>query len=97
MFSFAIGEINGRQYRIEPKKPFLVDLLDVREIEVPLLLWVEDGKVKLGTPYLKEKIKLEVLEEIQGKKIRVARYHAKANYRKVKGQRSKYSKVVLKS
>lgn len=97
MLSFAICEINGKQYKVEPKKEFLVDLLDGKEIEAPQLLRVEDGRVQLGTPYLKEKIKLQVLEEVRGKKIRVAKYQAKANYRKVKGQRSRYSKVVLKS
>ena len=97
MLNFAIGEINGKQYKIEPNKPFLVDLAESKEIEALLLCMVEEGKVQLGTPYLKEKIKLEVLEQVKGKKIRVAKFHAKANYRKVKGSRARYSKVVFKA
>jgi len=39
---------------------------------------------------------LECLGEKRGEKIRVAKFHAKANYRKVTGSRAKYTQVVLK-
>lgn len=97
MINFLIAEINGKQYKIEPNKPFLVDKVEENKLEAAVLCLSGDDKTELGTPYLKEKIKLEVLEQIKGKKIRVAKFHAKANYRKVTGSRPKYSKVVYKA
>lgn len=97
MFKFAIAEIKGKQYKLLPAVPLLVDVLQGKEVEAPLLLSAEDDKVNLGTPYLKNKIKLQVLGEVKAKKIRVAKYSAKANYRRVKGHRQKYSQVVYKA
>lgn len=68
-----------------------------KTFDVPVLVLAEDSKIKIGKPYLKEKLKLKVLETFKGKKIRVAKFHAKANYRRVKGYRSILSKVVLSS
>lgn len=97
MLNFVVGEIKGKQYKIIPNKPFLIDLLADKEVEVQVLIREDNGKIEIGKPYLKEKIKLEVLEIIKGEKIRVAKFHAKANYRKVKGSRPKYTKVVFKA
>ncbi len=65
-----------------------------KNIEVSTLLLSDEGKIKIGTPYLKDKITLENLGMVRGKKIRVAKFHAKANFRKVTGSRSKKTKVV---
>lgn len=95
MFDFAVCEISGKQYKLVPNQPLLVDWLGDKEkkIEVSVLLLSEGGKVKVGSPYLKDKLTLEVLETVKTDKIRVAKFHAKANYRKVTGQRPKKSKV----
>ena len=98
MLDYAICEIGGKQYKFLPNQPLLVDLQDnSKPIEVGVLMMVENNKVKLGKPYLKEKLNLKVLEEVKGEKIRVAKFHAKANYRRVTGIRPKYTKVVLVS
>ncbi len=94
MFDFAICEIGGKQIKVLPNIPFEVIL---QEGENPLsktLLMVEDGKVSLGKPYLKEDIKFKVVEQRKGKKIRVFKYHAKANFRRLKGYRSQLTKIV---
>lgn len=62
---------------------------------VKVLLLSENGKIKIGKPYLKETLNLKILEQFKGPKVRVAKYHAKANYRRVKGYRSKLTKVIL--
>lgn len=59
------------------------------------LLLSEDGKVKIGKPYLKETLTVKAVEQLKGRKIRVFKYHAKANYRRVRGYRSKLTQVVL--
>ena len=74
-----------------------VDLQEGDNVASKLLMVVEDDKVKLGKPYLDEKIKIKKLEDIKKKKIRVAKFHAKANYRKVTGSRKRMTKIVLES
>ncbi len=95
---YAICEINGKQYKVESNKPFEVDLVEgAKNIEASVLLMVDQGKLNLGKPYLKEKMKLEVLAEYKKDKIRVAKFHAKANYRKVTGSRRQVTQVVFKA
>lgn len=97
MLNYAVCEISGKQYKILPNKVLEIDYQGEggKVIGVNVLLVGEDGKIRLGTPYLKEKLNLKVLDNIKGKKIRVSKYHAKANFRKVLGFRPKFTRVVL--
>jgi len=96
MFDFAICEISGKQYKIIPNQEILVDWLgeETKKIDASVLMLSEGGKVKIGTPYLKEKLTLECLGTVKSKKIRVAKFHAKANFRKVTGSRPKKTNLV---
>ncbi len=95
---YAICEINGKQYKVVPGREFLVDFLgqDAKEVSAKALLISDNGKVVIGSPYIKEELKLTVLEMVKLPKIRVAKFHAKANYRRVTGIRPKASRIVLK-
>lgn len=97
MFDFAVCEISGKQYKIMPNQPIVVDFLGDadKKIEAQVLLLSENGKIKVGTPYLKDKFTLDFVETIKGNKIRVAKFHPKANYRKVTGIRPKKTRVVM--
>ncbi len=97
MLEFAICEISGKQYKVVPKQEVLVDWLgeDIKKLEAAVLLMSEGGKVQVGTPFLKEKLSFEVLGTTKAKKIRVAKFHAKANFRKVTGSRPKKTRLVL--
>jgi|SRR3989344_2088527 len=96
MLNYAVCEISGKQIKVIPGEAFMVDNQgDLPEIEAKVLLLVENDKVSIGNPYLKESLKLKVLENLKGKKIRVAKFHAKANYRRVRGYRSKLTKMIL--
>ncbi|MDO8619081.1 MAG: 50S ribosomal protein L21 [Candidatus Daviesbacteria bacterium] len=94
---YAICEISGKQYKVMPNKPFEVDLQigEPKQIEVNVLMLSDSGKIELGKPYLSKKLTLNVLEDVKGEKIRVAKFHAKANYRRVTGHRAKMTRVVL--
>lgn len=97
MLNYAICEIGGKQYKVMSGKAFEIDFqgnLD-KHLTVNVLLLSEDDKFRLGNPYLKDKLTLEVLGDTKRKKIRVAKFHAKANYRKVVGIRNKLTKVIL--
>ncbi len=97
MLRYAVVEISGRQYKVLPEKDFLVDFLgEVKTYETDkILLEVNDGKIEIGSPYLKQKLKFDVLGVVRGKKLRVATYKAKANTRRVKGSRNIYSRLKL--
>ncbi len=95
MSDYAVCEISGKQYKLTPNLPVEVDLLEEeKDIEAVVLLLSENGRVKIGTPFLKEKLGLKYLENIKGEKIRVVKFHAKANFRKVIGHRSKKTRLV---
>jgi len=97
---YTICEISGKQYKLIPGIPVLVDLLDIdeaiKQVKVKALAKSDGDKLEIGRPYLKDDVILEVLGQFRGEKIRVAKFHAKANYRRVNGHRSKLTKVVLK-
>lgn len=97
MLNYAICEISGKQYKVTPGAVLAIDFQDQskKDIETNVLVLSEDGKIKVGKPYLKEKITLKRIENTKGKKIRVSKFHAKANYRKTIGFRPKITKVKL--
>lgn len=96
MLDYAICEILGKQYKVFPNRVIEVDFLATdKDLETDVLLLSEDGKLKIGNPYLKDKLTLKNLDTIKKDKIRVAKFHAKANYRKVTGQRSKKTRLVF--
>lgn len=99
MLNYAVCEISGKQYKIIPGQVIVVDFLgeEDQDIEAKVLMLVEEGKVKIGKPYLKDKIILKRLENSKGKKIRVSKFHAKANYRKTIGFRPKITKMMLEA
>lgn len=96
MFNYAVCQIKGKQYKITPDQPFLVDWFgeEKEPIESEVLLISKGDEVEVGTPFLKEKIKLDNLGLVLGTKIRAAKFHAKAKYRKVTGLRPRYTKLV---
>lgn len=98
--NYLVAEIKGKQYKVLPNKKFNVDFLgdDVTKLDCETVLLMSVGdKVEVGMPFLKSKVSFEVLGMTKGKKIRVAKYHAKANTRKVTGAQKKYSTLMLKA
>ncbi len=97
MLNYYLVEISGKVYKIEPRKEYLVNFLkDEKILETDrVLMESAEGGIKLGYPYLKKILKFEVLAHSKGKKIRVAKYSAKANYRKVKGLTPVFSRIKL--
>lgn len=99
MFKYAVVEIAGRQYKVVPNQELVVNKLDQEGFfECDKVLLKADGdKLSVGMPYLKDKIKFEVVEQVRGKKIRVSIFHAKANYRRTTGSRSQNTKIRVVS
>ena len=99
---YAIVKTGGKQYKVSQGSVLEVDRLNSqKDKEIILdnvLLWVCDGQVKIGKPYLSNvKIKTRVIDNIKGDKIRVAKFKAKARYRRVMGFRPHITRLEIKS
>ncbi|HEY9053651.1 MAG TPA: 50S ribosomal protein L21 [Rectinemataceae bacterium] len=97
---YAVVEIKGKQYRVEPGKSIAVDRLAEEagtsvSFESVLLLSSDEG-VKVGTPYVAgASVKAIVEEEIKADKVIVFKYKPKKDYRRTQGHRQKYTTIKV--
>ena len=90
--SYYIVELQGKQFKVEPPSRLTVDRLEGKigdTVSVDHVLLVVDGSQrKLGTPYISGlALQAKIVDQVRGKKIRVATYKSKSRSRKVKGHR----------
>jgi len=97
---YAIIKTGGKQYKASKDVVLEVERLafepgkDFNFEEV--LMYVADGKVKLGNPTVKGMaVKATVLEHFRGEKLRIAKFKQKVKYRRVTGHRQALSKVKI--
>ena len=100
MITYSVVKTGGKQYLVKDGMEIIVDLMDAekgKKIELEALLKFDDeGKTfELGKPFLKEKVTAEVIDNVLGDKIRIARFKAKSRFRKVRGFRSKLTKLKI--
>lgn len=98
--NYAVIRTGGKQYKVSEG-----DIIDVDKISKAsggkisfdeVLLLVSDEVIKLGKPtILEEKIDGEIIADIKGDKIRVAKFKSKVRYRRVRGFRASLSKVKI--
>ena len=93
-------KIQGKQYRVKLGDEVVVDKLaggEKGKVEFnEVLLLVKDGKVSVGQPLVREaKVLATIVSQFKGEKIRVAKYKAKARYRRVRGFRSSLTKIKI--
>lgn len=97
---YAVIKTGGKQYRVSKGETIEVDKVDSQGKDIVLsevLLFVADGKVKVGKPFLSNiTIKASLLEHIKGEKVRVAKFKAKARHRRVSGFRADLSRLEIK-
>ena len=98
---YAVIETGGKQYLLENGDLFDHELIDgIEEGETvsfdKVLLLVDDGEVRVGTPYLDGvKVTGEVREQGRGDKIIVYKYKSKKGYRRKQGHRQPYMKTRI--
>lgn len=94
---YVVFRLKGNQYKVKEGEEILVGRLGEDKPEAEVLLLVDKGKVKVGKPVLKNvKVKFRVLaEEEKGKKITVLKYKAKSRYRKKRGFRPIYTRLLV--
>ncbi len=98
---YAIANISGKQYKVEAGQTITVDRLNAKvgeELSFPVMLTVDDSKIKTGNPVIKDVVvKAKVLEHVRDRKITVFKYKAKKNERKKQGHRQPYTKITIES
>jgi len=97
----AVVKIAGKQYVAETGKniKFLSEI-ESKEQKVILdqvLLIADEKKATLGNPLVKgANIEVEKISEGKDKKVLVVKHHPKKRYRRVRGHRQQYTKILIK-
>jgi len=97
---YAIVEIAGQQFKVEEKQNVFVHRLNGAEgskVEFSDVLLVdENGKVKVGLPYVKGAlIKAKIIEHVKGDKVIVFKKKRRKGYRIKNGHRQMFSKLEI--
>ncbi len=96
---YAIVEVGGKQYKVEPNKYFKAEKIDAKvgdKVELPCLLVADGEKVDIASSTSKKaKAVCEVLEFGKESKVVVYKYKAKKNERKKQGHRQPYTKLKV--
>lgn len=97
---YAVVQSGGKQYKVSVGDIIEVDKLQVvKDGQVEFdqtLLFVSDGKVKIGKPVVSGvKVIAKSLGNIRGEKLRVSKYKAKVRHRRTIGFRADYTKVKI--
>ncbi len=96
---YAVIKTGGKQYKVSEGDVIEVDRLalekDGKVVFDEVLLSVSDSGVKIGKPFLTDKVEGKVLDQIKGDKVRVSKFKAKARYRRVTGFRASLTQVEI--
>lgn len=99
---YAICEIKGKQYKVEEGKEYRVDHINLekdKEIDFNTVILLRDneGKVKIGKPYIEGiTVKAKIVEPlIKDDKVIAFKYKRRKGYRNKKGHRQQYSIIKV--
>lgn len=100
--NYAIIEISGRQFWIEPQKFYVINHLSLQPNTQVLLKRVlllnENGDIEIGYPYLNSvTIDAMIFNNFKGKKIIVYKMKPKKKYRRKNGYRSFLTTLYINS
>lgn len=99
---YAIIETGGKQYKVEEGQELVIEKLAAEADETVtvenVLMLNNDGAVTVGKPFVEgAKVTLKVVENGKARKITVYKYKPKKNYRRKKGHRQPFNRVVVES
>lgn len=100
--NYVVLQSGGKQYKVAEGSVIEVEKLEVEAGDTikldKVLLVAADGDYTIGQPVVTNAIvTAKVVEQMQGPKIRVAKFKAKARYRKVIGHRQQLTKLEIVS
>ncbi len=98
--NFAVIKAAGKQYKVTPGSILEVDKIEGekgKNISFDEVLLLGDDKTTLiGTPLVKNaSVTAKIVDQIKGDKVRVAKFKAKARFRRVTGFRSQLTKIEI--
>ena len=97
---YAIIETGGKQYRVTDGDVIYVEKLNAlvdEEVVFDKVIAINDGKLKVGKPYVKDAtVKGVVLKNGKAKKVTVFTYKPKKGSSRKMGHRQPYTKVEIK-
>ncbi len=97
---FAVIKTGGKQYRVQKGEILDIEKLDVKEgkkVSFEQVLLIDaDGKIQVGTPYLKDTlVKAEVLDNFKDKKVIVFKKKRRKQYKRKTGHRQELTRVRI--
>lgn len=97
---YAIIETGGKQYRVKEGDILLVEKLEAEQGDIitieDVLAVSKDGKLIVGSPIVDgAKVEAKVVEQGKSKKVIIFKYKPKKDYRKKRGHRQPYTKLVI--
>jgi len=96
---YAVIKTGGKQYKVSEGDTIEIDRISNKDGKVvfdEVLLVSGDTGVKIGKPTVAgATVEAKVLEDFKGEKVRVAKFKAKARYRRVTGFRASLTKVQV--
>ncbi len=94
---YAIIKNGGKQYKVQEGDFLNLDKLDAQpkdKIEINEVLAVNDGEIKIGTPYVEgAKVELEVINHFKGKKVVIFKKRRRKDSKLKKGFRRQLTRV----
>lgn len=99
---YAVVKIGSSQYKVAEGEEILVDRLIAEKDQTvkfeQVLLVADNGRIKVGQPLVAGvAVSARVVDQVKGKKIRVATYKAKSRYRRVIGHRQHLTQIRIES
>lgn len=96
---YAVFEVSGNQYKASEGEEVWVQGLeggDKNTILSQVLLVVDGEKVLVGNPYIEGAgVKVGIVGEEKGDKVRVLKFRAKSRYRRRAGFRPRYLRIKV--
>ena len=97
---YAVFKTGGKQYRVQPGDTLDVELLPIdvestAEFDVVLAI-SRDGELTVGSPNVAgARVVAQVQSHYKDRKLIVYKYKAKTRYRRKRGHRQPYTRVVI--
>ena len=97
---YAVFKTGGKQYRVKPGDTLDVEMLPnevdtIAEFEEVLAV-SDDGKVTIGVPHVAgAKVLARIQSHYRDRKLMVYKYKAKTRYRRKRGHRQPYTRVLI--
>jgi large subunit ribosomal protein L21 len=98
---YAIVEVGGKQYKVEPGCTIDVEKMDVEpgtetQLKDVLMVAKDDKEIILGDALKNAKVIASVQKQFKGRKIVIMKFKRRKNYRRKIGHRQKLTKLLIK-